>query len=195
MGSFDALGRPSSNDRNLRSPDGWSPRQPTVHDNRGARLSPFFLIGSPHETVNVETGSGRCLTAEVRGSNPLSSTRKSAQIDVIPRPQDSTQEFTSLTAPQIPSTAPEQGVLQQNRRKPDIEDNDAETAHADRQRRGLRADHVDHIGIPKSSCRIRLFLSEGMRHDFDTSSSYLALARSFFVPRGPRFSGHGDFKI
>jgi hypothetical protein len=29
----------------------------------------------PHETVKAETGSGGCLTAEVRGSNPLSSTK------------------------------------------------------------------------------------------------------------------------
>jgi hypothetical protein len=36
---------------------------------------PFFLNGSPHETVKAEAGSGGWLTAEVRGSNPLSSTR------------------------------------------------------------------------------------------------------------------------
>jgi hypothetical protein len=36
----------------------------------------------PHETVKAETGSGGCLTAEVRGSNPLSS-KESAQIGVI----------------------------------------------------------------------------------------------------------------
>jgi hypothetical protein len=42
------------------------------------RDSPFF-----HETVKDERGSGGCMTAEVRGSNPLSSTKKSAQIDVI----------------------------------------------------------------------------------------------------------------
>ena len=40
-------------------------RQPTVRDNRGARISPFFLIGSPHETVKSEMGSGGWLTAEV----------------------------------------------------------------------------------------------------------------------------------
>ena len=65
---------PSRHTPTLRSPDGWSRRQPTVRDNREAQLSPFFLIGSPHETVKAETGSGGWLAAEVRGSNPLRST-------------------------------------------------------------------------------------------------------------------------
>jgi hypothetical protein len=55
--SSPACCRAVGNDRYLRSPVGWSRRQPTVRDNREARLSPFFLIGSPHETVKAETGS------------------------------------------------------------------------------------------------------------------------------------------
>ena len=55
------------NDRNLRSPDGWSRRQPTVRDNREARLVAIFPYRIAHETVKAETGS-RVADCEVRGS-------------------------------------------------------------------------------------------------------------------------------